>query len=145
MKSLSNLFIPLIALALITLTSCNNGPQTPETAPEPQPVPEGTVQEQVQFLVDADRYPEALDILRETSSDETEIQVMLRDVHLLYGIWLVDHAQNMDMRVNMPEALRHFRRVLEFDPDNSIAWAHIQQIESVYRSLNREIPQGVAE
>jgi hypothetical protein len=144
MKPHTKLFFISISL-LLAIVSCGGAAQTPESNPEPKPVPEGTTQEQVQFLVDADRYTEALDILREQDSDEPEIRTMQRDVHLLYGVWLVDHAQNMDMRVNMPEALRQFRRVLELDPDNRIAQANIQQIETIYKSLNREIPQGVAQ
>jgi DNA-directed RNA polymerase subunit F len=45
----------------------------------------------------------------------------------------------------MPEALRHYRKVVELDPENAQAKAEIEQIEGIYRSLDREIPQGVAE
>lgn len=40
-----------------------------------------------------------------------------------------------------PEALRTFRKALEFDKDNPKAKANIAQIEAIYKSMGRPIPQ----
>ena len=110
-----------------------------------QPVPEGPVLEQVQFLVDNNRFDQALERLKAEDTSEPEIRTALRDTHFLYGEWLMYHADSVAMNVRMPKALRHFRRVVEMEPQNEAAQANIQQIESVYRSMDRPIPEGIAD
>lgn len=124
-------------------TAAEASGQLQETSQEP--VPEGTVMEQVQFLVDKNRFEEALEMLKAEDTSESQIRVALRDTHFLYAEWLMYHADSVEMNVRMPTALRHFRRVLEIEPDNEAAKANIQQIESVYRSMDRPIPEGIAE
>ncbi len=141
----------LILLSFFVFQACAessednaNYEQTTEQTRELAPLPDGSVTEQVQFLVDLDRYEEALEILRNEDQDDDEIQVITRDTHLHYGNWLMYHAETIQMNERMPMALAHFRRVLELDPQNSQARANIQQIEDIYQSMGREIPQGVA-
>ncbi|MFW6348119.1 MAG: hypothetical protein ACOC2C_05875 [Cyclonatronaceae bacterium] len=110
-----------------------------------QPVPDGPVLEQVQFLVDNNRFDQALEKLKAEDTSEAEIRTALRDTHFLYGEWLMYHADSVAMNERMPKALRHFRRVVEMEPQNEAAQANIQQIESVYRSMDRPIPEGVAD
>lgn len=129
--------ILFISLGLIISCGNENGNSTA--------LPEGPIESQVQFLVDQDRYPEALDLLREEDSSDRRIMIMVRDTHLLYANWLMHAAESIHMTERMPMALRHFRRVLEIDPENQIALASVNQIESIYQQMNREIPQGVAQ
>lgn len=108
-------------------------------------MPDGTLQEQIQFLVNENLFDEALQRLRVEDKNDSSIMVMLRDTHLLYGNWLMYHAETIHMTDRMPKALRHFRRVLEIDPNNRTARSNIDQIETIYRQMGRDIPEGVAE
>jgi len=138
----------LLLFLSMTLAACSGSDEAPDQYTEPAPVeavPEGSLVDQVQFLVNADRFEDALDLLRHEDLDDTQIKAMVRDTHLLYANWLMHHAESIHMTERMPKALAHFRRVLELDPDNSKAKADLQQIEEIYRSMGRDIPQGVAE
>ena len=108
-------------------------------------MPDGTLQEQIQFLVNENLFDEALQRLRVEDKNDSSVMVMLRDTHLLYGNWLMYHAETIHMTDRMPKALRHFRRVIEIDPDNRTARSNIDQIETIYRQMGRDIPEGVAE
>jgi hypothetical protein len=141
----------MMAGALLLFAGCasDNSDDANASAQEQEmsqePVPEGPVLEQVQFLVDNNRFEEALEKLKAEDTSEPQIRTALRDTHFLYGEWLMYHADSVQMNVRMPTALRHFRRVVEMEPDNEAAQANIQQIESVYRSMDRPIPEGIAE
>ncbi len=135
----------LFFLMMMTTACSDAGSQNQSGDGELQAVPDGPLTVQVQFLVDEDRYEEALTKLRKEDGSNPEIMVMLRDTHLHYGTWLMYHAEMIHMTERMPMALAHFRRVLELDPQNRQAQANIRQIEDIYQSMNREIPQGVAE
>ncbi|MCC5933957.1 MAG: hypothetical protein LAT75_06115 [Candidatus Cyclonatronum sp.] len=128
------------------MSACSDaGSQNQPDAAGQNAVPDGPLVMQVQFLVDEDRYEEALGKLRQEDAADPEIMVLLRDTHLHFGTWLMYHAETIHMTERMPMALSHFRRVLELDPQNRQAQANIRQIEDIYRSMNRDIPQGVAE
>jgi tetratricopeptide (TPR) repeat protein len=135
------MFRYLILILLFVVTACSSE----KTSPENAPVPEGSLSQQIQFLVDNNRFDEALDKLRKEDASETRIIVMIRDTHLLYGNWLMYHAETIHMTERMPKALRHFRRVLEIDPNNRTARSNIEQIEAIYAQLGRPVPEGVAE
>ncbi|MCH8556845.1 MAG: hypothetical protein LAT84_03435 [Balneolia bacterium] len=154
MKISKTLFSILLIsfLSFTAFQACSDEAGSPNTQNENSaearasaPVPDGTITEQVQFLVDRDRYEEALAKLRNEDMEEPEIQIIVRDTHLHYGNWLMYQAETIHMTERMPMALAHFRRVLQLDPNNRQAQANIQQIEEIYESLGREIPDGIAE
>lgn len=146
MTRISVVTATVFLFVIMMMSACSDaGSQNQAQSAELRPVPEGPLVVQVQFLVDEDRYEEALAKLREEDGSNPEIMAMLRDTHLHYGTWLMYHAEMIHMTERMPMALSHFRRVLELDPQNRQAQANIRQIEDIYRSMNREIPQGVAE
>ena len=88
-------------------------------------------------------FEEALDILRDSDQDDDTVNQLLMATHMNYALYLT-HESDMGMTERMPSALRHFRRVLELDPGNARAQAEADNIESIYRSLGRDIPEGVA-
>ncbi|MEX0773384.1 MAG: hypothetical protein WEB89_10695 [Balneolales bacterium] len=88
-------------------------------------------------------FEEALDILADKDQDSDVVQQLLIATHMNYALYLT-HESDLGMKERMPSALRHFRRVLELDPGNTRARAESEQIESIYRSLGRDIPEGVA-
>ena len=100
--------------------------------------------EKIKFHIENDQYDDALNLLRPLDENDQQIKELLIATHMTYGLNLT-YGSLTDQRTRMPEALRQFRRVLELDPSNTSAQAEIDQIEGIYRSMNREIPQGVAE
>lgn len=69
----------------------------------------------------------------------------LADIYLQYGIYYEYYAEHVAMKLRMTGALEHLRRAVELDPENDKAKAEIEQIESIYKQMGREIPEGVAE
>ncbi|MEX0686375.1 MAG: hypothetical protein WD267_00640 [Balneolales bacterium] len=128
---MSNLFLPII-LTLLVFIGCTKQNQEP-----------ATLTDKVQQLNMDDQYEQALEILHEEDQDENTVHQLLIATHLNYALYLT-HESDMAMTERMPSALRHFRRVLELDPNNARARAEAAQIESIYRSLGRDIPEGVA-
>jgi tetratricopeptide (TPR) repeat protein len=100
--------------------------------------------EKIEFHIENDQYDDALNLLRPLDENDQQIKELLIATHMTYGLNLT-YGSLTDQRTRMPEALRQFRRVLELDPSNTSAQAEIDQIEGIYLSMNREIPQGVAE
>jgi len=135
------MFRYLTLILVLFISACASEQVSPENAP----VPEGPLTQQIQFLVDNNRFDEAFDKLRLEDSSEPRIMIMIRDTHLHYGNWLMYHAETIHMTERMPEALRHFRRVLEIDPNNRTARSNIEQIEAIYAQLGRPVPEGVAQ
>jgi Flp pilus assembly protein TadD len=103
-----------------------------------------TLAQKVQFHIQNDQYNDALGLLNGLDAEDSEIKELKIAAHMTYALSLT-YGSLTEMRTRMPEALRHYRRVLELDPGNAQAKAEIEQIEGIYRSLNREIPTGVAE
>ncbi len=129
----------VMAVSVVMLAGCGNAEDAPEAdAPS-------TLEGQIQALVDDNNYEEALELLRTEDESETSVMVLLRDTHLLYGNWLMYHADEIHMTERMPRALAQFRRVLQIDPQNSQARANKQQIVEIYHSMGRDVPAGIAD
>jgi len=60
--------------------------------------------------------------------------------HLAAGIYLTYEA-NLNPKEKYGPALKHFKKVLEADPDNAEAKQNKEQIESIYEQMGRPIPQ----
>lgn len=69
--------------------------------------------------------------------------------HFEYAMWLKFYSVNPknpnSMKVNMPLSVQHFRKVIQLNPENDKAQSELKEIENIYRSLNREVPAGIAE
>ena len=63
----------------------------------------------------------------------------LAEMHLAAGNYLMFKA-NLNPKKKYGPALKHYRRVLELDPKNQEAMANKQQIEDIYTSMGRPIP-----
>jgi hypothetical protein len=139
-----------VALLTVALVGCASEPDSPAVSEpavvaEVPPMPDGLpFREHVEWHIQYDQYDEAFALVRAADPDVAETRELLIATHMTYALHLT-YGSLTDMRTRMPEALRHYRRVLELDPGNERATAEIAQIEGIYRSLNREIPQGVAE
>lgn len=51
-------------------------------------------------------------------------------------------ADDLAPREKYPKALQLYRRAVKLDPDNATAKAGVDQIESIYRSMGRPIPEA---
>ncbi len=60
--------------------------------------------------------------------------------HMAAGDYLMFEA-NLSPKKKYKPALKHYRRVLELDPSNAEAQRNKQQIEEIYQSMGRPIPQ----
>jgi Flp pilus assembly protein TadD len=142
-------FAGLLMGSVIVGCAGNQNPETESQAEvavtEVPAMPSGlTFQEQVEWYIQYDQYEEAFALVRSADQQLAETRELLVATHMTYALHLT-YGSLVDMRTRMPEALRHFRRVVELDPASERAKAEIAQIEGIYRSLNREIPQGIAE
>jgi tetratricopeptide (TPR) repeat protein len=141
----------LILGALVVFSGCSETQESETssvelkvTAEKPDNFESLPLVEKIEFHIENDQYDDALNLLRPLDESDQQIKELLIATHMTYGLNLT-YGSLTDQRTRMPEALRQFRRVLELDPSNSSAQAEIDQIEGIYRSMNREIPQGVAE
>ena len=75
---------------------------------------------------------------------EATLHGLLVNTHLAYASYLTHEADHLAMGQRMGDALRHFRRAAELDPQNSIALTHIELIEGIYAQMGRDVPEGVA-
>lgn len=143
--------ILLILGALVVFSGCSETQESETssvelkvTAEKPDNFESLPLVEKIEFHIENDQYDDALNLLRPLDENDQQIKELLIATHMTYGLNLT-YGSLTDQRTRMPEALRQFRRVLELDPSNTAAQAEIDQIEGIYRSMNREIPQGVAE
>ncbi len=123
-----------------------------EQAPQDQSQPElpeethsGNLEATIEQFLSEKRYEEALGILRESDGDTEELESLKVRTHLAYANYLTHEADHLGMGERMADALKHFRRVVELDPDNSQAQTHIDLIEGIYEQMDRDIPEGIAE
>jgi tetratricopeptide (TPR) repeat protein len=143
--------ILLILGALVVFSGCSETQESETssvelkvTAEKPDNFESLPLVEKIEFHIENDQYDDALNLLRPLDENDQQIKELLIATHMTYGLNLT-YGSLTDQRTRMPEALRQFRRVLELDPSNTSAQAEIDQIEGIYLSMNREIPQGVAE
>jgi len=101
------------------------------------------------LLKDADaklkdkRFDEAIALLdpayKKTPNDAA-LAKELATAHLQYGDFYM-YNQELPPRQKYPNALRQYRQVLTFDKTNKDAQTKIKQIEDIYKSMGRPIPQ----
>lgn len=77
-------------------------------------------------------------------TQQATLHSLLINTHLAYASYLTHEADHLAMGQRMGDALRHFRRVVELDPENSIALTHVELIEGIYAQMGRDVPEGVA-
>lgn len=83
--------------------------------------------------------------LKKADLNVAENVAVLVKAHVDYGIFLEYYGEHLAMKDRMTGSLAHFRRALQLDPQNDKAHAEIAQIEGVYASMGRPVPQEIAE
>ena len=98
---------------------------------------------QAQTLLKARKYEDAvmlLDKAHTANPKSAEITKALTDAHLAAVDALMADDALPPMR-KYPSALREYRKVLALDKTNAKAKANVDQIEGIYKSMGRPIPQ----
>ncbi|MEO1023234.1 MAG: hypothetical protein AAFW89_11885 [Bacteroidota bacterium] len=133
-------FLLFFLFSAFVWTACSSGDdKSPETTPADQ-----SISEQVDALIDADKYEEALDLLN-SEVETPEIVALKEKTHLNYGIYTVYQSDPSAMRENANKGLREFIAVLTINPQNQKARSEIDQIVGIYKSMNRAPEPDVAE
>lgn len=86
-----------------------------------------------------------IESLKKTDLSVAENVNALVKAHVDFGIFLEYYGEHLAMKDRMTNSLAHFRRALQLDPQNEKAQAEIAQIESVYASMGRPVPQEIAD
>lgn len=71
---------------------------------------------------------------------DSNLKKELIDKHMAAGNYLMFEA-NLSPKKKYKPALKHYRRVLELDPNNAEAQRNKTQIEEIYTSMGRDIPK----
>ena len=101
------------------------------------------ITQQVDQLISEDNYEQALEVINNVDSTQTEADVTtLREkIHLNYGIFLEYRGEEgTGMRERMNGALRQYIEVLKINPDNTKAISEIKQIMSIYSTMPNKAP-----
>ncbi len=99
-----------------------------------------TLTDQINALIDADQYVEALTLL-EDKEDSEEILQLREKTYLNYGLFLEYRDSNVtNMRDKMNGALRQYIEVLRINPDNEKAITEVEQILGIYSTFPDRSP-----
>jgi tetratricopeptide (TPR) repeat protein len=99
--------------------------------------------DQAKAKVKEGKYDEAITVLEtehKAQPKNAEVKSALAQTHLSYGDSLMNNAQMPPFR-KYPGALKQFRSVLQYEPDNKKAKDNIALIEGIYKSMGREVPK----
>jgi tetratricopeptide (TPR) repeat protein len=133
-NSISSLFV--IFFISISLLACGSGePESMDTSSS-----DASVSEQINTLIAADQYAEALELLE--GFEESEEVLKLKEMtHLNYGLFLEYRDSNVtNMRDKMNNALREYVKVLRINPNNEKAITEIEQILGIYATFGNRTP-----
>lgn len=89
------------------------------------------------------KHAEAIALLEgelKKSPKSAGLKVALSEAHLVYGESVMFNKELPPFR-KYPEALRQFRKAVEYDAKNQKAKEHIATIEGIYKSMGRPVPQ----
>lgn len=98
---------------------------------------------EAQAKVKAGKFEEALALLdpaHKTNPKDAEITKALAETHLKYGDSFM-YNEALPPRQKYRPALKQYRDVLTFDPQNKDALAKIKLIEGIYKQMGMPVPQ----
>lgn len=100
------------------------------------------VQEARKLIADK-KYTEAIAALEKAQKAQpksAEVQKGFADAYVGQGDTLMNDAA-LPPRMKYPQALKSYRKALEYDKTNKQALTQIKTIEDIYKSMGRPIPQ----
>ncbi len=124
-KSFSLLLIPVLLLA-----ACSNDRTEYDN-----------IEERIDYLIEDDRYEDALEALEDEDRNDPEIRTLLEKTHLNYGLHNMNTFDETEMRTRMNDALRQFTEVLKINENNDMARNQINQILQIYDTIPDRQPE----
>tara|TARA_R100001143_G_scaffold52289_1_gene47224 strand:+ start:1494 stop:1928 length:435 start_codon:yes stop_codon:yes gene_type:complete len=103
--------------------------------------PDLTLSEQIDLLIEENRYTTALEILDDEDREDPEIRILLEKTHLNYGLHSMNTFDQTEMRTRMNNALSQFTEVLKLNPNNTVAREQISQILAIYDTIPGREPE----
>lgn len=100
-----------------------------------------TLSEQIDLLIEENRYTVAIEILDDEDRDNPEIRNLLEKTHLNYGLHSMNTFDQTEMRTRMNNALAQFTEVLRLNPNNVVAREQITQILAIYDTIPGREPE----
>lgn len=103
----------------------------------------GTPVQEAKKLLAEKKYEQAISTLEaahKTQPKSAEVQKTLAEAHLAHGDSFM-YNEALPPRMKYPQALKAYRKVLEYDKANKKAQEQISTIENIYKSMGRPIPQ----
>ena len=97
---------------------------------------------QANALVDEGSYEEGietLDGLAQSNAGDEALKQSRISAHMKYAHFLMMN-DTLPPRVKYPKALKHYRVVLQLDPNNKNAQDNANQIIEIYKMMGREVP-----
>jgi tetratricopeptide (TPR) repeat protein len=94
-------------------------------------------------LITAKKYTEAIAALEKAQKAQpksVEVQKGFAEAYVGQGDTLMNDA-SLPPRMKYPQALKSYRKALEYDKTNKQALTQIKTIEDIYKSMGRPIPQ----
>jgi tetratricopeptide (TPR) repeat protein len=101
----------------------------------------GNLNEKIDYLIEDNRYEEALDLLDDEDQSDLNVQTLREKAHLNYGLHSMNTFDQTEMRTRMNNALRQFTEVLKINPQNDVARNQIEQILQVYSTIPDRQPE----
>jgi tetratricopeptide (TPR) repeat protein len=88
------------------------------------------------------KYDEAIKLLEDSYAKKKTpaVKQALADAHVANGNFFM-YNESLPPFQKYPNALRQFRKALEYDKENKKATANIATIEGIYKSMGRPVPQ----
>ncbi len=97
--------------------------------------------EQIDRLIENNRYETALSMLQEEDRNDPEILLFLERTHLNYALYSMNTFDETEMRTRMNRALVHFTEVLRINSQNIVAREQIEQIMMIYATIPDRQPE----
>jgi len=136
--SLKQFAVKMLKLAplflILIMTGCGNGnEQNP-----------ASLEEKINQLIEQDRYEDALQLLADENTEDSEVRLLLEKTYLNYGLKSMNTFEAGEMRTRMNNALIQFVEVLKINPENDVAKNQIDQILGVYNTMPNRSPEPEA-
>lgn len=98
--------------------------------------------EEARKKIAAKQYDDAITQLEAAykAKPQPDVKKALADAYLAKGDAFMNN-DSVPPRMKYPTALRAYREVLKYDKENKKAQQGIEQIEGVYKSMGRPVPQ----
>lgn len=82
----------------------------------------------------------ALDELARSSPNDLALKQSMISAHMKFANYYMFN-DTLSPKIKYPAALKHYRQVLNLDPENKDAKDNAQQIVEIYKMMGREVPE----